>query len=67
MFNQEPAVIFNGIAEVIRAVIPCLILFGVIAWSDEQIAAVMLVVSTVVGVLSTLLTRATVTPTRGDL
>lgn len=62
MFGKEPTVIFNGLGEVIRAIIPCLILFGFIEWTDQQIAGVLLVVSVVLGFLTTLLTRSQVTP-----
>lgn len=60
---KEPTVIFNGIGEIFRSVVPCLILFGLIQWTDQQIAAVFLVVSVVLGFLTTVLTRSSVTPT----
>jgi hypothetical protein len=60
MWGKEPAVFFNGLAEVIRAIIPVLILFGFIQWTDEQIAGVMLLVGVVVGFLITMLTRSQV-------
>ncbi len=63
MFGKEPAVVFNGIGEIIRAIVPCLILFGLIHWTDQQIAAVFLVVSVVLGFLTTLLTRSQTVPT----
>lgn len=64
MFGKEPAVFFNGIGEIIRAIVPALILFGFIQWTDQQIAAVMLVVSVVLGFLITMLTRAQTVPTQ---
>lgn len=63
MFGKEPAVFFNGIGEIIRAIVPCLILFGVIQWTDEQIAGVFLAVGVVLGFLTTMLTRSQTTPT----
>ncbi|MEQ1763212.1 MAG: hypothetical protein ABL984_08720 [Pyrinomonadaceae bacterium] len=63
MFGKEPTVVFNGLGEIIRAIVPCLILFGFIHWTDQQIAAVFLVVSVVLGFLTTLLTRSQTTPT----
>lgn len=58
MFGKEPAVIFNGLGEIIRSVIPVLILFGVIQWTDQQIAAVLLCLGVVLGFLTTVLTRS---------
>lgn len=63
MFEKEPAVIFNGIGEIFRSVVPCLILFGLIHWTDQQIAAVFLVVSVILSFLTTLLTRSQSTST----
>lgn len=63
MFGKEPTVILNGLAEILRQVIPMLILFGLLQWSDQQIAAVFMVVSAVVAFLSTALARSQVVPT----
>ena len=57
-FGKEPAVFFNGLAEVVRVVIPMLILFNLLIWDEKQVAGVMLVVSVVASFLSTLLTRS---------
>lgn len=57
LFGKEPAIWLNALAEVVRAVIPMLIIFGLLQWTDQQIAAVMLVVGVSVGALSTILTR----------
>lgn len=62
MFNKNPAIILGAIAEVIKAVIPALIIFSIIHWTPEQIAAVMLVVNVSIGAIVTILTRAQVTP-----
>jgi hypothetical protein len=61
--GKEPAVFFNGLGEIIRSVIPVLILFGFIQWSDQQIAAVMLAVGVFLGFLTTMLTRSQTVPT----
>ena len=53
-FNFEPA----SLSEVIRQGILMLVLFGIVNWTDQQIAAVLMFVS---GVL-TLLTRAKSVP-----
>lgn len=60
---KEPTVIVNGIGEIIRAIIPLLIIFGFIHWTDQQIAAVILATSVTLGFLGTLFTRSVVTTT----
>jgi hypothetical protein len=61
MFGKEPAAVFSGLGEIIRAIVPCLILFGFIEWTPDQIAGVFLVVSVTLGFLTTMLTRAQTT------
>lgn len=63
MLGKEPAVILGALAEVIKAIIPMLIIFGFINWSGEQVAQVMLVVGVAIGFLNVLLTRSQVVPT----
>lgn len=63
MFGKEPAVILGALSEVIKAIIPMLIIFGFIQWSGEQVAQVMLVVGVGIGFLNVLLTRSQVVPT----
>lgn len=63
MLQKEPAVIIGGIAELIRAVIPMLIIFGFLQWTDNQLAQVMLVIGVAVGVGEKLFTRSQVMPT----
>lgn len=55
--NKEPAVIANGIAELIRLIIPALILFGIVHWSGEQVAGLMAVVGFAATFIATLFTR----------
>lgn len=62
MFNKNPTIVINAVAELVRVVIPMLIVFGILHWTDQQIAAVMLVVGVAVTSLATVLTRAQVTP-----
>lgn len=64
MLNREPAVILGGLSEVVRAIIPTLIIFGYIQWSGDQVAQVMFLVSVVVGFFNALLTRSQVVPTQ---
>lgn len=63
MFGKEPAVIFGGLGEVVRAIVPLLIIFGFIHWTPEQTAAAYLAVSVILGYIVTLLTRSNTTPT----
>ncbi len=63
LFGKEPAVIIGAIAEVIKAIFPMLIIFGLIHWSADQLAQVMIVVGVVVGALNVILTRSQVVPT----
>lgn len=63
MFNKEPTVIFGALAEVIRQIVPMLILFGIIQWTGEQVAQVMAVVSAGIALFTILLTRSQVVPT----
>ena len=63
MFGKEPAVILGALSEVIKAIIPMLIIFNFINWSGEQVAQVMLVVGVGIGFLNVLLTRSQVVAT----
>ncbi len=58
MFGKEPAVVLGALAEIVKAVIPMLIIFGILKWTAEQTAQVMLVVGVMVGSLSIVLTRS---------
>lgn len=63
MFGKEPTVIIGALAEIARAIVPLLIIFGYINWTDNQVAQVMLMIGVVVGVGEKLFTRSQVTPT----
>lgn len=63
MLGREPAVIIGGIAEIIRAVIPMMIIFGFLQWTDNQTAQVMLVIGVAVAVGEKWFTRSQVVPT----
>lgn len=55
--GKEPAVVFGGIATLVGLIIPMLILFDFIHWTDTQIAGVMAVVTFSANFLATLATR----------
>jgi len=63
MFNKEPAVFFNSLGEIAKAVIPVLILGGFVHWGDKMVAAVMFLVGVAVTSLSTMFTRNNTVPT----
>lgn len=65
---REPAFISNGLAEIIRLVIPVLILFGLVNWTGEQVAGIMALVSFVATFVATLFTRTNTVsvPTAND-
>lgn len=58
MFSKEPAVVLGALAEVVKAIIPTLIIFQIIHWTDVQTAQMMLLVGVVVGALNIVMTRA---------
>jgi len=58
MFTREPAVVFNGLGEIAKAVIPVLILGDVVHWSDKMTAAIMFLVGVAVTSMSTMFTRS---------
>ena len=60
--RQEPVAVTAGIVAIINAIIPVLLLFGVIDWSEEQIGAVILAVGVVATTLGGWFARSRVTP-----
>lgn len=63
MFGKEPTVILGALSEVIKAIIPMLIIFGILHWTGEQVAQVMIVTSVVIAFINTAWARSQVTPT----
>ena len=61
MFTKEPTIVLGALSEVIKAVIPMLIIFGFIHWTGEQVAQVMLVVGVTIAFFNVLLTRSQTT------
>jgi hypothetical protein len=62
VFSKEPAVILGALAEVVKAIIPALIIFGILKWTADQVAAVMFVVGVAVSSFTVILTRNSTTP-----
>lgn len=63
MLGKEPTVVLGALGEVVRAVIPMLILFNIIFWDDKQVAGVMLVVGVAIKFFEVVLTRSQVVST----
>lgn len=61
--NKEPTVIIGGIAEIVRAIIPMLLIFGIIHWTDPQTGAVIFFVGVLVSSVEKLFIRAQTVPT----
>jgi hypothetical protein len=60
---REPTAIINAVAELARQIVPMLIVFGFISWSDQQTAMVFAVMSAFLSLASTLIIRTQVVPT----
>lgn len=60
--NKEPVVWAAAITQIVESIIPVLILFGVLMWTDEQIAAVFLAVGVITKTVAGLFARSQVTP-----
>lgn len=58
MINKEPTIIIGGIAEIVRAVIPMLLIFGIVHWTDPQTGAVIFFVGVLIGFAEKLFTRS---------
>lgn len=57
LLNKEPTVILGAGAEMIRQVIPALVVFGFLNWTGEKTAAFSMIVGGAVTFLQVLLTR----------
>lgn len=60
--SKEPTVIIGGVAEIVRAIIPMLLIFGVVAWTDPQTGAVVFLVNVLVSVAEKMFIRSQVVP-----
>lgn len=61
--TKEPTVIIGGIAEIVRAVIPMLLIFGVVHWTDAQTGAIIFFVGVLVSFAEKLFIRSQVVTT----
>ena len=63
IFGKEPAAVLGALSEVVRQVIPLLIIFGFVHWTAAQVAQIGLLIGVVIGFLNVVLTRSQTTPT----
>ncbi len=59
--SKEPVAVTAGIVAIINAIIPVLILFDVINWTDDQIGAVILAVGVIATTIGGWFARSKVT------
>lgn len=60
--NKEPTVIIGGFAEIVRAIVPMLLIFGVVHWTDAQTGTVIFLVGVLVSVAEKWFVRQQVVP-----
>jgi len=63
MLNREPTVIINGLSELLRQIIPLLVLMGIIKLSPEKQAGLISIIGLILAFISTTLLRSQVVST----
>lgn len=63
MLNREPTVIINGLSELVRQILPLLVVVGVVNIAPEKQAAWISIIGLVLFFISTVLLRSQVVPT----
>lgn len=58
----EPTVVTGAISELVRQVLPALVVLGVVSFTDVQLAAIFMVVSASIAFLNVLVSRSQVVP-----
>ena len=61
--NKEPTIVINSLSEMLRQLLPALVILGVINISSEKQAALSVAIGLVLGFFTTLLSRNAVVPT----
>lgn len=56
--NKEPTVIINGLSELLRQVLPLLVVIGVVQLSPEKLAGLVSIIGLVLAFVSTTLLRS---------
>lgn len=62
--NREPTIIINGLSELIRQILPLLLILGVIHLTDEKMGALISIISLTLAFVSTTLLRSQVSPSQ---
>lgn len=62
MFNKNPTLILSGIAELVRLVLPLLVLVGLVHLGDKELAGWIAIVGVVISFITTSVLRLQVTP-----
>lgn len=62
MFNREPTTIINGLSELLRQILPLLVVVGVIKLGPEQLAGWVSIIGLVLTFVTTALLRSQVVP-----
>lgn len=63
MWNKNPTIIINGLAELLRQILPLLVVVGLIQLSPEKLAGLVSIIGLVLAFVSTTLLRSQVVPT----
>lgn len=58
MFNREPTVIINGLSELLRQILPLLVVVGLVQLSPEKLAGLVSITGLVLAFISTTLLRS---------
>lgn len=61
--NKEPAVIINGLAELVRQILPLMVVVGLIQLNPEKLAGLVSIIGLVLAFISTTLLRSQVVST----
>lgn len=60
--TKEPTVLIGGLAEIVRAIIPMLLIFSVVHWTDAQTGSIIFFVGVIVAFAEKLFVRSQVVP-----
>lgn len=63
MWNKNPTLIINGLSELLRQILPLMVVVGVIHLTPEKLAGLVSVIGLILAFISTTLLRSQVVPT----
>lgn len=64
LLNKEPVSVVNGLSELLKALLPLLVVVGLVHIDEKSLAAWVLIIGLVLGFVSTTLLRSTVVTTQ---